>query len=396
MDLQTEVAPDEPRSRRKKGQHGRGHVYEHRASWYFDVRIRGVRHRQKIGLVKLLDKREARKIADERLVELLIPKAPEPAPVKGTKAFDEFATTFVAWACGTKRSWQRYRDKKPEQTPLGYAVKYFGSKPLKDITPTEIESFRLHLLNIKVGRRRLKRASVNRYAALVRHAFYWAIQNGDAETNPFAGLRKKKLDEEQSPTRILEEGDEQRKLIEAMPAWLRLMAIFCLQTAARRGELVNLTWESVHPENVEFCETKDSEKRSIRLSPDAKAILAVLRPKQIKPGEFVFESATPRKTLIARIRRDWARAVKKSGAAKIRFHDLRHTALTRLVLSGADLRTVKNIAGHSSLKTTERYLHSSDKLQQAAVEKLSGDFGRYLPTIAPSTLEEIPVTATIQ
>jgi integrase len=80
---------------------------------------------------------------------------------------------------------------------------------------------------------------------------------------------------------------------------------------------------------------------------------------------------------------------------KVRFHDLRHTALTRLIQRAADLRTVKDIAGHASLKTTQRYLHSNDKIQQAAVENLS-DFGRYLPTTSKEELEQIPATATIQ
>jgi hypothetical protein len=56
---------------------------------------------------------------------------------------------------------------------------------------------------------------------------------------------------------------------------------------------------------------------------------------------------------------------------------------------------VKDIAGHASLKTTQRYLHSSDKIQGSAVEKLS-DFGRYLPTTTKEELEQIPATATIQ
>ncbi|HEX4001539.1 MAG TPA: tyrosine-type recombinase/integrase [Candidatus Acidoferrales bacterium] len=382
------------RSRRNKGQHGLGHIYEHRASWWLDVRIRGKRHRQKLGLVKLLEKRQARQIADERINELMMPKAAEAH--SGTVAFNQFAKRFVAWAAGTKRSWERYRGKLPEQTPLGYAVNFFGSAMLKDITPNRVEDFRLHLLSLNVGRRRLKRASANRYVSLLRHSFYWAIQNGDADKNPVAALNKKMLDEEQPPTRVLEEGEEQRKLMEAMPSWLRLMAIFCLQTAARRGEIVNITWESVHPENVELCETKDSEKRSIRLSPDAKAVLLLLRPKEFKSQEFVFEPEIPRKTVVSRIRRDWARAVKRSGVAKIRFHDLRHTALTRLVLTGTDLRTVKDIAGHSSLKTTQRYLHSSDKLQEQAVEKLSRDFGRYISTMEPQSFEQMPANATIQ
>jgi integrase len=152
----------------------------------------------------------------------------------------------------------------------------------------------------------------------------------------------------------------------------------------------------VHPENVELCETKDGEKRSIRLSPDAKAVFVLLQPREVDPTAFVFEPSTPRKTLVSRVRRDWKRAVKNSGIAKVRFHYLRHTALTRLIQKGTDIRTVKDIAGHSSLKTTQRYLHSSDKIQQQAVEKLSGDFGRYISTASQESFEQIPANATIQ
>jgi integrase len=387
------VEPVARRAGRNKGRHGLGHVYKHRANWWLDLTHEGRRHRRKIGPVKLLEKRQARQIADEKIRELMLPK---PSPEKGTTSFADFAEGFVTWASETKRSWVRYRGKPSKETPLGYAVKFFNETPLKDITANRVEDFRLHLLNVSVGRRRLKRASANRYVSLLRHAFYWAIQNGDAEKNPVAALNKKMLDEEQAPTRVLEEGEEQKKLLEAMPAWLRLMTIFCLQTAARRGELVYLAWESLHPDNVELCETKDGKKRSLRLSPDAKAVLVLLRPREIDPKGFVFEPSTPRKTVVARIRREWNRAVKNSGIAKVRFHDLRHTALTRLIQKGTDIRTVRDIAGHSSLKTTQRYLHSSDKIQQQAVEKLSGDFGRYISTAGQESFEQIPVSATIQ
>src|SRR6185437_7693357 len=97
------------------------------------------------------------------------------------------------------------------------------------------------------------------------------------------------------------EPSEQVKLLAALPGYLRLMTIFALQTAARRGELLSLTWEALHPENVELCETKDNEKRSVRLSLDAKAVLELLRPCEVRTREFVFEPAVPRNTLIARI-----------------------------------------------------------------------------------------------
>jgi integrase len=190
------------------------------------------------------------------------------------------------------------------------------------------------------------------------------------ERNPVASLKKKMLDEAKSPTRVLESGEDE-ELLDALPNWLRLMTILALHTAARRGEIVNLKWEAVHPENIELCETKGGEARTIRLSSEAKAVLVMVRPNPIVAGEFVFEPGVPRKKVVSRIRREWARAWKKAKLPKVRFHDLRHAALTRLIQCGVDVRTVQDIAGHSSVKTTERYLHSNDKILQAAVEKLT-------------------------
>jgi integrase len=48
------------------------------------------------------------------------------------------------------------------------------------------------------------------------------------------------------------EPEEDKKLLEALPNCLRLMTILALQTAARRGEIVSLKWEAVHPENIEL------------------------------------------------------------------------------------------------------------------------------------------------
>ena len=97
----------------------------------------------------------------------------------------------------------------------------------------------------------------------MRAVFYRAMQDGEADRNPVAELPKGKKLQKEAPTaeRILEL-DEQPKLLEQLHGWLRLMAIFCLQTATRRGDLVQLTWKVVHPTYVEFLETKECKSVS--------------------------------------------------------------------------------------------------------------------------------------
>ena len=378
---------------KRRGRHGLGHVYEHRSNWWLDVRIDGERFRRKLGPVKALEKRDARKIADATIGELLMPKQPEPPLVKGAIPFSVFAKKYAAWAPEVKIGWEQFRERNVDATPLKYAVAFFGDTPLKDITAERIEDFRLHAARRRVAGRPVKNRTVNGYVKDVRTLFNQAVAWGDAGGNPAAKFQYADENRQKSAGRILETAEEQNKLIGALPAWMRLLVRLGLQTGARRGDLVKLTWKSVHPDYVEFLETKECKHREVSLSHEARSILAMLRPPKADPNAYVFEPDVKRSTLIPRIRHEWARALTKTGIQKIRFHDLRHTVGTRLVRNGVDLETVKTILGHASLKTTQRYLHSSDKLKQAAVEILS--LGLCLPSASEEEIAAKSVSDTI-
>ena len=68
------------------------------------------------------------------------------------------------------------------------------------------------------------------------------------------------------------------------------------------------------------------------------------------------------------------KASKILGFRSLGFHDLRHTAATRMVESGVNIIVISKILGHSDIKTTMRYAHPEDSLKQA-LESL-GDFDK--------------------
>ena len=64
------------------------------------------------------------------------------------------------------------------------------------------------------------------------------------------------------------------------------------------------------------------------------------------------------------------RAVRKALILDFTFHDLRHTFASRLVMSGVDLPTVKDLMGHKNINMTLRYSHLSSEHKRSAVGKL--------------------------
>ena len=70
------------------------------------------------------------------------------------------------------------------------------------------------------------------------------------------------------------------------------------------------------------------------------------------------------------LKRGFKRALLRSGIDHCRFHDLRHTFASQLVMAGIDITTVKELMGHKSLKMTMRYSHLAPEHKQKAVDKL--------------------------
>jgi len=60
------------------------------------------------------------------------------------------------------------------------------------------------------------------------------------------------------------------------------------------------------------------------------------------------------------------RLVKKAGIENFRFHDLRHDFCSRLIQAGEELSVVSELAGHSSITTTQRYAHLSPEAKRLA------------------------------
>ena len=68
----------------------------------------------------------------------------------------------------------------------------------------------------------------------------------------------------------------------------------------------------------------------------------------------------------------WNPALTTAGLTfQVRFHDLRHAHASWLLAGGADIQVVKERMGHSSITTTQKYLHTLPNADHAAVTALN-------------------------
>jgi integrase len=269
---------------------------------------------------------------------------------------EEFAEKYLEYSMANKRSWTR------DKSSIKNLLKHFRGFKLNDITPWLIEKFK------SSRKKEVTKATVNRDLTCLKAMFSKAIIWGKATENP---VKKVKMFKE--PERSLRwlTVEEYQKLIDASSGHVRSMIIMAVNTGMRLGEILSLTWDSVDFDRG-IITVERSKNDGVRHIPINKQLTEELEAVKINAtGEYVFSKSTgePFKD----IKNGFWSALKRSGIEKCRFHDLRHTFASHLVMNGTDITTVKELLGHKTISMTMRYAHLSKEHKQQAVDSL--EFG---------------------
>jgi integrase len=274
----------------------------------------------------------------------------------------------------------------------------FDTKPLSDITAWNVEKFKASRL--KSG---IKPATVNRDLDRIRAALNKAVEWGLLASNPVAGIKRSKggnanrvryldAEEEKRLRKALLERETERRGQRASgnawsaergrksrPLWvadeftdhLMPLVLLALNTGLRRGELFGLTWGCVSLSRKQLTVAAGTAKSGkVRYVPlNAEALDVLTRWGKYHDGVGVvfpgFNGAR-----LTHINKAWTGLVTAAKVADFRFHDCRHHFASRLVMTGADLYTVKELLGHSDFEMTQRYAHLSPEHKAAAVDRL--------------------------
>ena len=170
---------------------------------------------------------------------------------------------------------------------------------------------------------------------------------------------------------------------------LSAIVTLAINTGMRKSEILGLTWERADVAKdlgfnarVTLYDTKNGEPRGVPLNKAAIAALISIEPSPEQRTGRVFKRANGKNW--GQIRTAFETAVARAGLPDFRFHDLRHTAASHLVMRGRPLKEVQEILGHKSFSMTLRYAHLSQAHLRTAVSVLEG----ITPPIA--AMKEVP------
>ena len=334
-------------------------------SWHYDLMIESVRYRGAIQTARTKSQAEHA----EAKVRLEIHEGKYGRP-QGTRTLDDFVEkVYTPWAKANKKSW------KIDISRLKPILAFFGKKKLSEVSPFLIEKYKIQRRAAPVISKNKSKprmvASVNRELRLLSRIFRLAVSSKEAAENPCREV--KILKGEQHRTRYLLPEEEGRLMttLTGERSHLCDMVTLAINTGLRVNELFGLKREDVdfHRDVLYIKHTKTDEDREVPLNDTARELLRELMQADRMGGEFLFTNPKTG-TRYTTIKTAWLTACRNAGLTNLRFHDLRHTFGTRAADAGVPLPAIRDVMGHRSIQTTERYAHATDEGKRRAVEAI--------------------------
>jgi integrase len=249
---------------------------------------------------------------------------------------------------------------RSESIRVRWWMKYFGTRPLGQITRGELETFQ------RETRLRCRPATVNRELGRLRHMLNKAVEWDLLDENPMKGL--KFLRENNARQRYLSLDECKRLLQACLALHVRAIVTVALHTGMRLGEILSLRHRDLDLASG-FILIPDSKNGEPRHVPMDSVVLTLLQSFPRRPNaELIFSNSAGERFL--EIRKAFGNARKRAGLGDLHFHDLRHTFASHWMMNGGDLYVLKEILGHKSITMTQRYSHLSPAHKREAVNRM--------------------------
>lgn len=274
---------------------------------------------------------------------------------------------------------------------------YIGNIPIQKLRPINIQELynQLKLNGRSDGKGGLSGKSILYVHRVLREGLEHAVRNQLLSRNPASDVKPPTIEKY---TAEVFNSEEVCMLLETIKNTeyelpIALSAILGL----RRGEVLGLKWSNVNldeqnlninnqiiPTSKGIINKKPKSKDSIRTIPIPSIIISMIKKQQRQQRENKLRFGAGYKDnnlLCCKIdgspfsptyfTKVFSNILSEKGFKHIRFHDLRHSAATNMLKSGADIKTVSTILGHSNIGITlDIYSHVEDSMKRDAIDKV--------------------------
>jgi len=376
----------------------KGKEVEKNGKWYARIRWTEINGKRRDAWFPAKNKTHASEIIEQKIGEL---------KSVGTRAIDGDRVKFSKLA-------EVYRERKlipakfvgstkvaglkSYKTPrriLKTLTEHFGKRPIKSITHSDVEQYKLMRLDTPTTRGQRQIAGVNRELEVLRACFRFAIREGWLMRSPFelgdplisqaAEVKRERILTHEEEMRLLAACGErvvtykrkgrfkgkETKMIDKgeKREHLRPLIIAALDTACRRGELFKMRWADVdlvgRTLTIRAENSKTARPRIIGMTPRLYEELTKLWVRSSRDeNALVFGLSYTIKTA-------WGSLCKDAGIEGLRFHDLRHTAITRMVQTRQPSALIMKVSGHTQHSTFARYVNPSAEMVVGVAQALA-------------------------
>ncbi len=263
------------------------------------------------------------------------------------------------------------------RSTLNRFLEYVKDKPLKLIHIKDIESYKLFRLYpgsaTAETKQSISNTSMNIEIRTLKAAFNMAVEFGYLGFNPIRKAKQLEVPERELNTFT----DVQVNLLIAnsINSVLHKVIVIAAHSGMRLAEIVNLKFKHLDFQGREVrilndanFKTKTGRKRTIYMADEvlnlfhSNNVSTLYEPENYVLGKLYDKSY---------ITRRFINLCRKLGfPPELHFHSLRHTFASKLAGNGTDLNTLKEILGHSTIKTTEIYLHGKREEKRKAMTNL--------------------------
>jgi integrase len=273
--------------------------------------------------------------------------------------------------------------RKVTQTLDHYLQPRFGLRPITELTEADLLSLRKHLAHEHLARgsrlgspKFLAPKTVNHVLALAKQIMRAAAKRGLVAKDPWETVKLLKVSDKTMLYWTADQRDTWLRVWRPLePEFARLVTV-AAHTGLRLSELRGLRRAQLDFQRklIEVSAVEDEtgkrEERtkngSLGYVPMNAECFAGLRHLQLAKGdERVFDTH-----IFKTACKDLKNTARAAGVPAIRFHDLRHTFASCLVMAGVDLYTVQKLMRHKTIQMTMRYAHLAPAHLSDAVAKI--------------------------